>query len=725
MSGLLQKIKINRSYLLNKIVLIFGLIIFAGAGTLMLLRSSAAPVSTVSVDFGVTHVRPTYTHFEDAMMRHRTFSGVSSPEREALNEIGVKHERVFVRLDKVQTVVDGSLSFAGNQYTFGDSWIDEMNAHAVAPWLTQEVDDWKGTNEWFIQPPLDATDLSRYEALWYKIVRRTKERAPLTEFIEMMNEPDLGKWGLSDADRANLWVRNAKVVNRVNADLGLPNAVYGTKLKAGGPSFIAASVRNEKIRAFINDIYAKDMADAEDLKPHFFSYHDLKGGIDPADINDVGFAIRSYMNNAAFGSYWANVPIWNTAYGVRSSEASDPLSSELNKQDPPANVLAQTAAGLAASHFYMMEGGVSYGSIFTTTNYLDYTQSVLLPQSNTGPAVGGRDISYYRNGRRKTPLSNLFLMMSKIEGNRTKVDLNGSLTLNAAGEGVGVIATKSSNKVYIQAWNYRDSALSGFDSDVNFTLRNLAAAGIADNEPATVRMYVINTTTSNIAYGDHTREDLTLVSTTTLLPGATRVLSRFMETNEVVLYEIIGNSTLEPTPLPTPTVTPTSTPAPTPTPSPVPTPTPILDTTRPNVSITSPANGGILNSSNISVVTTASDNVAVSTVVLYVDGSRYNSVSSPPYSFNVMGLGYGPHQIYAIATDTSGNTRQSTTISFSININPTPGDITGDGTVDLADFFTLRSNFGLYSRTRSQGDLTGDGSVDLSDFYELRRYFGL
>jgi len=54
-----------------------------------------------------------------------------------------------------------------------------------------------------------------------------------------------------------------------------------------------------------------------------------------------------------------------------------------------------------------------------------------------------------------------------------------------------------------------------------------------------------------------------------------------------------------------------------------------------------------------------------------------------------------------------------------------PGDANMDGTVDLADFGILRSNFGLsVGATFGQGDFNEDGAVDLADFGILRANFG-
>ena len=54
----------------------------------------------------------------------------------------------------------------------------------------------------------------------------------------------------------------------------------------------------------------------------------------------------------------------------------------------------------------------------------------------------------------------------------------------------------------------------------------------------------------------------------------------------------------------------------------------------------------------------------------------------------------------------------------------TPGDIDGDGDVNLDDFVILKKNFGSLDATRAQGDLDGDGDVDLDDFVILKKNFG-
>lgn len=54
-----------------------------------------------------------------------------------------------------------------------------------------------------------------------------------------------------------------------------------------------------------------------------------------------------------------------------------------------------------------------------------------------------------------------------------------------------------------------------------------------------------------------------------------------------------------------------------------------------------------------------------------------------------------------------------------------PGDVDGNGCVNLTDLATLLSNFGATSgQTRADGDLDGDGDVDLTDLATLLSNFG-
>lgn len=56
---------------------------------------------------------------------------------------------------------------------------------------------------------------------------------------------------------------------------------------------------------------------------------------------------------------------------------------------------------------------------------------------------------------------------------------------------------------------------------------------------------------------------------------------------------------------------------------------------------------------------------------------------------------------------------------------PCPGDLNGDGVVDITDLATQLANFGAAGAGLEDGDIDGDGDVDISDLAEMLAAFGL
>lgn len=152
---------------------------------------------------------------------------------------------------------------------------------------------------------------------------------------------------------------------------------------------------------------------------------------------------------------------------------------------------------------------------------------------------------------------------------------------------------------------------------------------------------------------------------------------------------------------------------------------PPIDTVNPTTSITSPTGGPV--NGTVNVTASASDNVGVTKVVLYVDDAIAGTDVASPYSFswNTLGLTNGPHQIKARAYDAAGNNQYSTVVTVTVN-NPSsnPGDVNGDGHVTIIDLSTLLTNYGGSGKARAQGDLTGDGSVNILDLSKLLSNYG-
>lgn len=98
---------------------------------------------------------------------------------------------------------------------------------------------------------------------------------------------------------------------------------------------------------------------------------------------------------------------------------------------------------------------------------------------------------------------------------------------------------------------------------------------------------------------------------------------------------------------------------------------PPADTTRPTVSFTSPSNNATV-SGIVTTTATASDNVGVTKVEFYADGSptsiMTDTASPYNYSFDSKTLSNGSHSLTAKAYDAAGN-NNSTTVTFTVN-NP-------------------------------------------------------
>ncbi|NTU43423.1 MAG: S8 family serine peptidase [Nitrospirales bacterium] len=82
-----------------------------------------------------------------------------------------------------------------------------------------------------------------------------------------------------------------------------------------------------------------------------------------------------------------------------------------------------------------------------------------------------------------------------------------------------------------------------------------------------------------------------------------------------------------------------------------------FDTTKPVVAITSPANNSVV-SNKVTITVSASDNVKVSKIELYIDGSLKStatSVASLQYQWNTKAVKVGAHTISAKGYDSAGN----------------------------------------------------------------------
>jgi Bacterial Ig domain/Repeat of unknown function (DUF5648) len=101
-------------------------------------------------------------------------------------------------------------------------------------------------------------------------------------------------------------------------------------------------------------------------------------------------------------------------------------------------------------------------------------------------------------------------------------------------------------------------------------------------------------------------------------------------------------------------------------------PPPPPDTTAPTVGIASPTAGTV--SGTVTVSANASDNVGVTRVDFYVNGSLAGSDSATPYqySWNTTSVANGTATLRAIAYDAAGNAGQSSLVSVTVANGPPP-----------------------------------------------------
>jgi hypothetical protein len=97
---------------------------------------------------------------------------------------------------------------------------------------------------------------------------------------------------------------------------------------------------------------------------------------------------------------------------------------------------------------------------------------------------------------------------------------------------------------------------------------------------------------------------------------------------------------------------------------------PSVDTTPPVSSIASPASGSIV-SGSVNVQVSASDNVGVTKIELYVDNVLADISSQVPLSFawDTTGLANGLHTLHSLAYDSAGNTGASSDVSVDVENN--------------------------------------------------------
>jgi hypothetical protein len=151
-----------------------------------------------------------------------------------------------------------------------------------------------------------------------------------------------------------------------------------------------------------------------------------------------------------------------------------------------------------------------------------------------------------------------------------------------------------------------------------------------------------------------------------------------------------------------------------------------IDTVAPTSPSLLPANGASVSGTvNLSATATDTDS-GIWKVDFQVDGVTKATDSSAPYSYswNTTGLTDGSsHSLTAIIHDVADNT---TTTSSTVTVqsgsgSPVPGDVNGDGHVNITDLSVLLSN---WQTNNANCDLNHNGIVDIFDLSILLSHYG-
>jgi hypothetical protein len=115
----------------------------------------------------------------------------------------------------------------------------------------------------------------------------------------------------------------------------------------------------------------------------------------------------------------------------------------------------------------------------------------------------------------------------------------------------------------------------------------------------------------------------------------------------------------------------------------------------------------------------STDNVGVVNYQVKRNGTLVTTLNALTYADS--GLTPGTSYNYSIlALDAAGNISTAAALSVS-TVALTPGDVNGDGHVDVTDLSVLLSNYGT---TNAVADVNKDGVVDVFDLSILLSHYG-
>jgi Bacterial Ig domain/Bacterial pre-peptidase C-terminal domain len=126
------------------------------------------------------------------------------------------------------------------------------------------------------------------------------------------------------------------------------------------------------------------------------------------------------------------------------------------------------------------------------------------------------------------------------------------------------------------------------------------------------------------------------------------------------------------------------------------------DTTPPTVSASESGSSG-----TITLAATATDNVGVSKVELWLDGALKTSFNTAPYSLllDSRSLANGAHSLFAKAFDAAGNSASSTAVNFNINnAGASTQEAEPNGSIAAANSLGAATNISGFVSTTSDKD---------------------
>jgi chitodextrinase len=130
------------------------------------------------------------------------------------------------------------------------------------------------------------------------------------------------------------------------------------------------------------------------------------------------------------------------------------------------------------------------------------------------------------------------------------------------------------------------------------------------------------------------------------------------------------------------------------------------DTTAPTVNITAPAAGATV-SGSVNVTVSATDNVGVAKVELYVDGTKVATSTTAPFTnaWNTTAVANGNHSLTVKAYDAANNAGTSAAVAVTVNNPVTKGDDFNSTVLNAAWSFKDTKGDSGYSLTANPGHL--------------------